>query len=351
LQNELASDVAYNLRSRLSSQQPLVRRYPQDPEAYRLYLQGRYFFNKYTEDGIRRGIEYFNKALTIDPNSALAYSGLADAYINLGVDYMAPKNAFPLSKTYALKASELDGDLPESHAATGAINFFYDWDWAAARRELESVKSLSPESTEPYACTLHYSDAVEDPSHAVNDIRAINDRHPTSLIISSEIGCASYYAHRFDDAASESQKTIQMDAGYGPAYFNLGRALDQQKKYDEAIAALTKGVELIDGNSHVVAELAYVYAVSGRLDKAAAARQQLTQIAGRRFVDPYLWAIVESGFGNKDKALGDLEEAYAQRSTWMPWIKLEPKFDYLRAEPRFRSLIGRMNFDPGSQGN
>ena len=348
LQNDISRDFASKLRSKLSGTEILSKRYSQDPEAYKLYLQGRYYFNKYTEADLRKGIELFNQAIAVDPNSALAYSGLADTYVNLGTDFIPPKSAFPLAKAYAMKASELDNNLAESHAAMGAISFFYDWDWSAARRELEFIKAQRPDTTEPYACTLHYSDVVEDPSNAVDEIREVNERHPTSLIINSEIGCASYYARRFDQAVLESQKTIELDAGYGPAYFNMGRAYGQERKYDEAIAALNKAAELLDGNSHVIAELAYVYGVSGKTDKALAARRQLEQIAKRRYVDSYLWAIVESGAGNKEKSLSDLEQALEDRSTWMPWLRLEAKFDYLRTEPRFQTLMKRLNLAPTS---
>ncbi len=341
LQNDVARDVMTRLRSRTDAAKP---RYSQNAEAYRQYLQGRYFFNKSTEEGIRKGIEYFNKAIEIDPNYALAYDGLADSYISLGYDYMPPKNAFPLAKVYAIKAQELDPDIAETHAAIGAIAFFYDWDWSTARREVDHVISLRPETTEPYACTLHYSDALGQPDEAVQKVRVVNEEHPTSLIISSEIACASYYARRFDQAIIESQKTIEMDPTFAPSYYNLGRALGQKGMYDQAIPALAKAANLLDGNSHVLAELSYIYAVSGHKDEAKKAANDLDAIAARRYVDPYLRAVIAIGMGDRPRALALLNDAYAGRSVWMPWLKVEPKFDSLRDEPKFQALIAKMNF-------
>ena len=273
----------------------------------------------------------------------MAYAGLANAYVALGIDYSKPKEAFPVAKLYAQKALDLAPELAEAHAAMGAVNFFYDWDWGAARGELDRVIDLNPESAEPFACTLHYLDSAGKPDDAVAEVKRIAAEHPTSLVINGEIGCSSYYAHRYDEAIASLQQTIEMDPGFWFAYYNLGRSYGQKKMFKEAITALTKAQTLSEGTPYVTAELGYANAASGNKAAAMDALHSLEKLETIKYIDTYLKAIVYSGLGDKDKALTELEKALQNRSTWIIWMKVEPKFASLHSEPRFQDILHRVD--------
>ncbi|MEP6787095.1 MAG: tetratricopeptide repeat protein, partial [Acidobacteriota bacterium] len=305
LQSEIARDVSRKLRSKLTDvdEKNLAKNYPQNTEAYHLYLQGHFYWDKQTENGYKQAIDYFNKAIEKDPNYALAYSGLANTYIALGIDYSEPKAAFPFAKLYAQKALDLEPDLAEAHAALGSINFFYEWNWSAADAELKRVIELDPESTEPYSCTLHYLDSAGEPDAAVAEVKRVAEQHPTSIVINAEIGCSSYYAHQYDQAITELQNTILMDPGFFTAYYNLGRAYGQKRMYKEASAALVKANELSANTPYVIAEQGYTYAAMGDIKAANDVLKALEDQAPNRYVDPYLKAIVYVGLADKENAL------------------------------------------------
>ena len=260
----------------------------------------------------------------------------------LGVSYLRPKEAFPIAKVYAARALELDGTLIEAHAAMGAIDFFYEWDWSKAAKEVKLVVERKPESADPYACTLHYLDVQGRPDDAIVQIKRIIELHPVSLVISAEIGCASYYARRYDQAIAQSRETLEMDPNFAQAYYGLARAYGQKGMYDEATNALNKARTLLAGSARIVAELGYAYAASGKRDEARDVLRGLKEEATRKYVDPYLFAIIHTALGEKDQALAWLEKAYEERSTWMPFMKVEPKFDSLRSDPRFADLMRRV---------
>jgi len=344
LQAEIARDVSRKLRVKLSDadEKNLAKNFSQSTEAYHLYLKGHFYWDKQTASGYKQAIEYFNKAAEMDPTYALAYSGLANTYIALGIDYAPPKDVFPIAKLYAQKALDLTPDLAEAHAAMGSINFFYEWNWSAADNELKRVIELNPEATEPYSCTLHYLDSAGRPDDAVAEVKRVAERHPTSIVINAEIGCSSYYAHRYDDAIMELHKTIGMDPGFATAYYNLGRAYGQKKMFREAVSVLTKAKELSDETPFVVAELGYAYAASGNKAAANDAMKNLDERSPARYVDPYLKAIVFIGSDDKEKTLVELEKAFQLRSSWMIWLKVEPKFEILHSDPRFQDLVRRV---------
>ena len=343
-QTEITREISEGLRLRLTveEQRQLAKRSTGDAEAYQLYLKGRFYWNKVTEDDIKKGIGYFNQAVERDSSYARAYAGLADSYLALGTSYVRPKEAFPIAKVYAARALELDGTLIEAHATMGAIDFFYEWDWSKTEKELKLVVERKPESADPFACTLHYLDVLGRPDDAIVEIRRIIELHPVSLAISAEIGCASYYAHRYDQAIAQSRETLEMDPNFGPAYYGLGRAYGQKGMYDEAIGAVNKARTLLAGDPSVVAELGYVYAASGKRGEARDVLRGLKEEATRKYVDPYFFAIIHTALGEKDQALVWLEKAYEERSGSMPFIKVEPKLDSLRSDPRFADLMRRV---------
>ncbi len=344
LQDEIARHVAAGLKVELSgeTERRLARRSTENFEAYQLYLKGNYHRNKSTLEGLHRGVEYFNQAVARDPNYALAYAGLAGSYVALGIDYVSPSEAFPKAKGYALKALELDEALGEAHYALGAVNFYYEWDWPAAQSELERTLELNPQAVETNACYLHSLDSLGKPEEAIAQVRRALELNPLSKAIHGELGCASYYARQYDQAIELSRQTLEMDSDFSFAHYHIARAYGQKRMHREAIAELNQIVEFSERSPMVITELGYNYAAAG---DTAEARKLLAELSGRaargEFVDPYPIAFICVALGENDQALDWLQKAYEARSSWMPWLKVEPKFDSLRANPRFTALLAR----------
>lgn len=340
LQDEIARYVAAGLRVKLSGE--TERHSTENLEAYPLYLKGHYHRNKSTLEDLQKGVEYFNQAVAKDPNYALAYAGLAGSYVALGIDYVSPSEVFPKAKDYALKALQLDETLGEAHYALGAVNYYYEWDWPAAQRELERTLELDPHALDTNACYLHSLDSLGKPEEAIAQVRRALELNPHSKAIHGELGCASYYARQYDQALELSRQTLEMDSDFSFAHYHIARAYGQKRMHREAIAELNKLVEFSGRSPVVITELGYDYAAAG--DKAEALKL-LAELTGRmargEYIDPYPIAFICVGLGENDQALDWLQKAYEARSSWMPWLKVEPKFDSLRANPRFTALLTR----------
>ena len=354
LQDEIARNVAAALKLRLSGddERKLARRYTDNVEAYQLYLQGRSYWNNYSaEQDLLRAIQYFQAAAAKDPNYALAYSGLADAYITLALDWRNPKEVMPKAQEYARKALELDDKLGEAHHSRGAVAYFYEWNWELAQKELDRSLELNAKSLESNVCYLHSVGSMRQPEDAMVTVRRAMDQNPLSVFIESELSCASYYARRYDEAVDFSQDTLRMDRGFMLAHYNAARALGQKQMYEQAITELNKAAEIGGNSGMIVAELGYDYASSGRKEEARKLLDELQTRSAHEFIDPYPLAFIYVALGDHDKALASLEKAYDARSTWMPWIRVEPKFDSLRSEPRFAALLKRLANQKASLGN
>ena len=348
LQDDIARNVAAGLRLRLSgdTEQRLARRYTDNIEAYQLYLQGRFYWNNYmTGADLLKAVKYFDAAIGKDPNYALAYTGLADSYAAMAVDWRSPKEVFPKADEYARKALALDDTLGEAHFSRGAVAYFYEWNWAEAQQELQRSLDLNAKSLEGNACYLHSLESLGKPDEAVAQVRRALDQNPLSTTISAELGCASYYAHRYDQTITFSQETLKADSGYPLAHFNTARALGQKRLYDQAISELDKAISVWGRTGMLIAELAYDNAGLGRKADARKLLDELQRRSTREYIDPYPIAWIYVALGENDKALTSLEKAYDARSTWMPWLKVEPKFDPLHNEPRFLSLLKRLKLD------
>lgn len=346
VQDEVANQILEKLRLKLTGeeQELVTKRYTENAEAYQLYLKGRFYWNKYTEAGFRKAIEYFDQAVEKDPNYALAYVGLADCYIGLGTDFLSPREAIPKARAYVVKALELNETLAEAHASLGIVKLLYDWDWPAAEKELRHNLGLSPRSVETFSCSLHYADAMGRNDEAIAEIKRALELDPLSLPANLELGCASYYGRQYDQAIKQFRETLTMDSNSPLSYLGIGRAYGQKKMYQEAIAELSKGKTISGDWPPIVAELAYAYGASGKKAEARRLLQELREQTSRRYVDPYLMAMVFVGLSDKEQAFAWLDKAYDERSGWLPWLKVEPKWDILRTDARFTVLLRRIGF-------
>ena len=316
---------------------------PVDPDAYEAYLKGRFFWNKRTEEGLRKAIEYFNLATEKDPNYARAYSGLADAYALSGdweYGILSPQDAFSKAKAAATKALSLDYNLAEAHTSLAFILDLYAWDWANAETEYERAISLYP----GYATAHHWhawhlivTGRIGD---GIEELRKAETLDPLSLIIGADLADALCIARRYDDSLAQSRKTLEMDPNFAVAHYELGQALNQKNLYDSAIAEFKRAIELSGSNDIFLANLARAYAAQGRKDDAVKIITDLMERQRQSTSVESNIALIYVALGDDDEAMVWLEKAYHER--FNPSILVRPAFDPLRSDVRFQDLLRRI---------
>lgn len=349
LQRRILSDLTQALKVPLSEQQQ--RRLEQPPtgsaEAYRAYLQGRFEWNQRSEAGLKRAIERFREAVAIDPKFAMAHSGLADAYSALGyLSYLAPADAFPEARRHALKALELDTTLAEAHASLGFVKLYFDWDWPGAEAEFQHAIALDANQPAPHQWHSIYLLAAGRPREALQAIETAQQRDPLSLAVNTDLGFHYYYTRRYDDAAKQLKFVLDMNPNFPPAHLWLGRTYQEIGKFDDALTAFAHVEERIRDWPVVIAARGFVAGVSSRADLARETLVELQALSAKRFVTSYGVALVHASLGENDSAFAALEKAFQERSNWLVWLRLDPRWNALRQDARFAVLVGRMRF-PG----
>jgi serine/threonine protein kinase/tetratricopeptide (TPR) repeat protein len=345
VQREIAQDISEKLRTKISGevQGRVTKRYTENAEAYQLYLKGRYFWNKRTRDDLRKSIEYFNQAIERDPNYALAYAGLADAYVLFsGYSAGTPQDSYPKARAAAKRALELDDTLAPAHAALGLELFAYEWDAGEATREFRRAIELNPN----YATAHHwygnqvllYTGRFDE---AIAEMKRAQELDPLSLIVNADVGDTYFYARQYDKAIEQLLKTIEMDQSFYYARYELGMAYEMKGDYQQAIAAYKQARQL-NTDPRVLALLGHAYAASGKRDEALKALNQLKEIAKQQYVPAYHFVIVYVGLGDKDRAFQWLEQTYQERTSRMTILGVDPFLDPLRSDPRFTDLVRRV---------
>lgn len=345
LQEDIAREISENLKIKLTGEEKaqLAKRYTEDSEAYRLYLKGRYYWNKYTKEGLTRAIEHFNKAIELDPAYALAYTGLADAYYRLSNAYLPPKEAMPKARAAAIKAVEIDDTLAEAHASLGFIKMYHDWDFPGAERECRRAVELDPRSSLGYlrlgACvqlTGRFDESIANLKRAL-------ELDPLSLHTNSLLAFTFYATHEFDKAIEQYQRTLDMDPNYLQAQLGIGLPYERQGMYEEAIAAFQRARVLSgDLGTEALAYLGCAYAVSGQIREAESVLADLKKRSKQDYVSPYNVATIYVGLGEKQLAFKLLERAYEERDEHLVRIKIHPRLDSVRSDPRFVNLLKRI---------
>jgi TolB-like protein/DNA-binding winged helix-turn-helix (wHTH) protein/Tfp pilus assembly protein PilF len=346
LQSEVASAIARQVQVKLlPGPRGGVR--PVKSAVYEEYLKGRFAWNKRSEAGLQEGIEHFQQAIAIDPNYAAAYSGLADSYTTMGyLSYIAPKEAFPQARAAAVKALELDSTLAEPHASLAYVRFYHDWDWPGAEAEFRQAVALNPNYAAAHDWYSYFLTAVGRPEEALVEIRRAQEIDPLSLVISTDIGFQLYYQKRYDEAISQLRKTLQMNPKFPLAHLWLGRAYQQKQMYEEAIAEYRETDAALPDWVVTLAAIGNVEGVAGKRRAARDILAKLNTLAQKKYVTPYGVALVYDGLGEKDQALSWLDKALDDRSHWLVWIRLDPRWDAIRDEPRFKRIVSRVAF-PG----
>jgi TolB-like protein/Tfp pilus assembly protein PilF len=346
VETEIAKTIADTLQAKLSgSEKTAISKTPTtNPEAYELYLKGRFFWDKRTGADLQTAIQYFNQAITKDPGYARAYAGLADAYALLtayGASSIA--DSFPQAKAAARKALELDGSLAEAHTSLGQVLLFYDLDFQAAANEFERAIALNPN----YATAHHWygngpPTVVGDFDTAIAELKRAQQLDPLSLIINADLAVTFFLARHYDEAITQLRKTIEMDPHFYYAHWNLGQALELKGQLREALAEYKKAAELND-DPFVIGLLARAYAKLGRRDEALKRLEELQQAATRRYVPNYTFALVYAALGDNAKAMDCLERAYRDHAgPEVVLIKVDPMLDSLRGDPRFEALADKI---------
>ncbi|MGH9839354.1 MAG: winged helix-turn-helix domain-containing tetratricopeptide repeat protein [Blastocatellia bacterium] len=346
-QDLISEQVARALLLRLSGEEKrlLAKRQTESAEAHQAYLKGRYFWNKRNEEGLKKGIEYFQQAIDADPNYALAHTGLADSYAHQGVfHYLSPREAFPKATEAILKALEIDDTLAEAHTSLAHIKLYYDFDWAGASRELKRAIELNPN----YATAHHwygwYLLATGSFDRALAEIKRALEVDPLSLIINAVLGVCWLRAREYDLAIAQFRKSLEIDPNFAFAHCCLGVAEAQQARFEDAIAALKRAVDLSGGGQLMTGALGYVYAACGQTLEARRLLDDLKELSRQRYVSPFTLAVIYAGLGAKEQALACFEKAYRERSRSLFWANINPMLDSLRPEPRFQSLLRRVGF-------
>ena len=346
VQDDFARAIAAGIRLELSAaaHQSLTAARSANPEAYMTYLEGRYYWNQRSVASLERAIVHLSQATELDPNFALAYSGLADAYCSLGViGDVAPGEVFPKARVAAEKALGLDASLAEAHTSLAYVKFSYDWDWNAAEAEFQRAIELNPN----YAIAHHwYGQFLRLMGREEDSIREgqkAQDLDPRSLIINVEAGLPYYYSHRYDEALSHFRKALELDPNFALAHNDIGWVLEAEGKYPEAIQEFERAVQISDVAA-LWSSLGHAYGTAGRRRDARKVLERLREIARQHYVSPSYEAAVHLGLGEYDEAMDLYERAYAERSWAMLWFKIGQYTKLLRGTPRFEALLEKMHF-------
>ncbi|HSC45933.1 MAG TPA: protein kinase [Candidatus Acidoferrum sp.] len=345
IQDEISHEISEKLRLQLtqSEKRRLVKRHTQDAEAYRLYLQGRHHWNRWTEEGFYKAIGFFRQAVDKDPAYALAYTGLADSFILLGWNsYLPPKDAFPKAKAAALSALQLDPDLGEAHTGIAAVAWLFDWQWQDAFAEFQRSLALNPTYPTANHWFAEFVMTMGRPIDAIAKMKASQDLDPLSLIISVAIAWAFYMARRYDESLEQLLRTVDLDPNYPVTHWILGLLYRVTRRHDLAVTAGERSVSLSGGSPLMRAALAQTCAMAGQPAEARKILGDLTALAQRKYVAPHFFAGIHAGLGDFDTAMQCLEKSFAEHSHWLMYLHIDPGMDALRDDPRFQDLLKRI---------
>ena len=341
LQDEIAQAVVASLEAALNPKPTAPLRLRQiNPEAYNLYLQGRFFWNKRIARDLRKAIECFRDAITLDGGFGAALAGLADSCITLAIyGAEAPETVIPLAEESAHKALEIDPKLAEAHTSLGGVEALYDWNWDSAERHFQRAIETSPR----YATAHHwYATSCLMPlarfEASRRELQLARELEPLSLVIRTTWGLELLLERRHDGAIEEFARVIALDHNFGLAHFFLGQAYAEKRMFHEAIRELQLSAELNGRSPESVAVLGWAYARAGQVEEATKILEELRQRAQSAYVSPVLYAQLVLGLGEKNEALDYLDQARRVRAADLVWLKVRPAFDDLREEPRFIRL-------------
>jgi serine/threonine-protein kinase len=344
LEEEMARSIVSTLALRLTpeEEQRLARRYTDNVDAYHLYLQGSFHAGSFREEGLRRAIDHYRRALALDPRYALAYTGMAHAYFWFTDWYAPSREVSPLALDAARRALEIDDRLADAHGLLALVTFVYEWNWTEAEREFLRALELEPGNERLRAYYAWLLVATGRAERAVSEAGRAQESESPSAEILCVTGLVLYLAREYDRAVAAEQRAIELDPNFTWAHIIMGRALQARGRLDEALARLEQARALEARLPEALAAIASAQAAAGKKDAARDTLGQLEELAGQRHVAPFDFATIHASLGEKDRALDWLDRAYVERSYLMPSLGVFPIFDGLRSEPRFQELLRRL---------
>ncbi len=353
VEDSMSEKVAAALALKLTGDERirLTKRYTDNVEAYQLYLKGRYFWNKRSEEAVYKGIECFQQAIEIDPDYALAYAGLADAYTKLGdvgVTAIIPREAFARARAAALRALEIDSSLAEVYASLGHLDMHHLM-WADAEKDFKRAIDLNPNYATTHHWYAYYMAFHGRFDEALEEIESARKLDPLSLPIDAGVGELLYFARRYDEAIERFQKTLEMDPNFVPTRIHLGRAYEQNAMLREAEEQFVKARQIAGETIETLASLGHTYALSGNRGAAFEALARLNEMSQERYVSPYYIALIHAALNETDEAFRWLDKCYQERAEWMIYTNIDPRLDPLRTDLRFGDLLGRLGFESQNQ--
>ena len=345
LEEDIARRISERLRVRLSGTEQglLSRRSTEDSEAYRLYLRGRFLWNRRSDESLARARDFFQQAIDQDPGYALAWAGLADTWNVLPFwGLKGPRDAFPRAQAAAQRALELDPLLAEAHAALAYSRFYFDWDWAAAESGFGRALELNPN----YATGHHgYGVALGlhgDGARAIAELRRAQDLDPLSLIIPADLGLVLYLERQSEVAIRQCAAVLELDGQFAPAHLYTGLALESLGQVEAALQSFARAGERAGGSSSAVAAAGHALAIAGRGEEARERLAELESMSARRYVSEYAVAVIHAGLGEDSTALAWLERGIEARCQTMVWMRRDPRLERLAGEPRFAALCAAL---------
>jgi eukaryotic-like serine/threonine-protein kinase len=348
LQSEVAHAIASEIRIQVTPDERarLRSKGTVNPAAHVACLQGSFLWNRFTGESVKEAILRYEEALAIDPNYAAAYAGLADSYIMLANHHiLPPREGYSLGRKAAERGLALDESLAELHTSLAWVHRLFDWDWPAAERECMRAVQLNPGyafGRSRYALLLSGMGRHEE---AIAEAERAHELDPLNLLTYTVVGDTLFYARRFDRSVESYRKCLELDPTFGAAHTDLARSLEQVGRAEEAVEEFMRGTAGPDGLPRPSSGLAILYARAGRTDEAQATLHAVQALAHKQFVSPYGIASYYAVIGDNDRALDWLEKAYSERDGTLVWLKVHPRLDGLRGEPRFRELLARLRLD------
>jgi eukaryotic-like serine/threonine-protein kinase len=347
LQGDLAKEMTSMLRMRLTGEEVtrMMKSATTNPEAYQEYLKARFWQGKSNEEGLKKGIEYFQQAIETDPTYAPAYSGLADCYyVLVGLDFVTPREAYPKAEAAALKALEIDESLAEAHVSLGRLKNEYHWDRSGAEREFQRAIELNSSYANAHEGYGFYLTQMGRFNEAIAEEKLAVELDPLSILNNRNLGYTYYFARQYDKAIDQLQKTLDLDPSFVPAHTVLGSAYLQKSANQQAFAEFEKALSIAPGDTQALWRLGYADAVTGR---KAEAQKVLDDLSKKKYVPALAMGIIYTGLGQRDKAFQWLEKSYEEHDSGpFSFVKVYPIFDPLRSDPRFADLLRRMNLQP-----
>jgi TolB-like protein len=346
IQDEIAKAIWEGLKFKLTRQDQIrLAKQPTDNiEAYNLYLRGRYFWNKYNKEWVLKAIEAFKQAIAVDNNYALAYCGMADAYFRLSNLHFLPREVLPKAKEAAVRAVEIDENLPEAHSSLALVSVYYDHDWNRAEKEFRKALELDPyliSAHQRYGSYLTFMGRFEE---SIRHYETALELDPFSLQINMNLATTYYLRCEYDRAINHLLKTIELEPDYMPTHFVLGCAYLQHGRLAEAIAEFQL-IYKLDAEAYLaLGFMGYAHALGGQRAEAETLLSVLQDISQRKYVSPYSMLVIHLALGPEERVFEILEQLYEERNDWLVWLKVSPELKGVRNDPRFKDLMKRVGF-------